>query len=156
LLLIDGVPRATDAKTGRRGKGRDLFQRFALRATRATGSTAAFVIAAAVVLTWAVTGPLFHFSDTWQLVINTGTTIVTFLMVFLIQHTQNKDSAAIQLKLDEIVAAIPDASNRLIDAEDMEDVELDALHRQHQELAKRAPPHGCVTHERPRKPEKTG
>jgi low affinity Fe/Cu permease len=93
-----------------------------------TGSSWAFAIAAAVILVWLVTGPLFHFSDTWQLVINTGTTIVTFLMVFLIQRTQNKDSLAIQLKLNEIVAAIPGASNRLIDVEELSEADLLRLH----------------------------
>ena len=89
-----------------------------------TGSSWAFAIALAIILVWLITGPVFHFSDTWQLVINTGTTIVTFLMVFLIQRTQNKDSLAIQLKLNEIVAAIPGASNRLIDVEDLSEDEL--------------------------------
>ena len=93
-----------------------------------TGSSWAFAIAAAVIVVWLVTGPLFHFSDTWQLVINTGTTIVTFLMVFLIQRAQNKDSLAIQLKLNEIVAAIPGASNRLIDIEELSESDLLRLH----------------------------
>ena len=93
-----------------------------------TGSSWAFAIAAAIILAWLITGPLFHFSDTWQLVINTGTTIVTFLMVFLIQRAQNKDSLAIQLKLNEIVAAIPGASNRLIDIEDLSETDLRRLH----------------------------
>jgi low affinity Fe/Cu permease len=93
-----------------------------------TGSSWAFAIAAAVIVVWLVSGPMFHFSDTWQLVINTGTTIVTFLMVFLIQRAQNKDSLAIQLKLNEIVAAIPGASNRLIDVEDLSESDLMRLH----------------------------
>jgi low affinity Fe/Cu permease len=114
------------------------FERFARTATHATGATPAFMIAVAVVVVWAATGPIFHFSDTWQLVINTGTTVVTFLMVFLIQHTQNKDSVAIQLKLDEIVAAIPGASNHLIDAEDLDMSELERLHKLHQGLADKA------------------
>jgi low affinity Fe/Cu permease len=100
-----------------------------------TGSSWAFAIAAAIILVWLVTGPLFHFSDTWQLVINTGTTIVTFLMVFLIQRAQNKDSLAIQLKLNEIVAAIPGASNRLIDVEDMSEGDLMKLHAFYSRLA---------------------
>ena len=99
------------------------------------GSSWAFAIAAAVILVWLITGPLFHFSDTWQLVINTGTTIVTFLMVFLIQRAQNKDSLAIQLKLNEIVAAIPGASNRLIDVEDMSEDDLMKLHAFYSRLA---------------------
>ena len=100
-----------------------------------TGSSWAFAIALAIIIVWLVTGPVFHFSDTWQLVINTGTTIVTFLMVFLIQRTQNKDSLAIQLKLNEIVAAIPGASNRLIDVEDLDEDELMRLHRFYSRLA---------------------
>ena len=100
-----------------------------------TGSSWAFAIAAAVILVWLVTGPLFHFSDTWQLVINTGTTVVTFLMVFLIQRAQNKDSLAIQLKLNEIVAAMPGASNRLIDVEDLSEAELVKLHQFYSRLA---------------------
>ena len=100
-----------------------------------TGSSWAFAIAAAVIVVWLVTGPMFHFSDTWQLVINTGTTIVTFLMVFLIQRAQNKDSLAIQLKLNEIVAAIPGASNRLIDVEDMSERDLLQLHEFYSRLA---------------------
>jgi low affinity Fe/Cu permease len=100
-----------------------------------TGSSWAFAIAAAIILAWLISGPLFHFSDTWQLVINTGTTIVTFLMVFLIQRTQNKDSLAIQLKLNEIVAAIPGASNRLIDVEDLSEDELMKLHQFYGRLA---------------------
>jgi len=100
-----------------------------------TGSSWAFAIAAAVIVVWLVTGPMFHFSDTWQLVINTGTTIVTFLMVFLIQRAQNKDSLAIQLKLNEIVAAIPGASNRLIDVEDLSESDLLRLHEFYSRLA---------------------
>src|SRR5262245_59269666 len=91
------------------------LERLSHAVTAWTGSSWAFALAAAVIIVWLITGPLFHFSDTWQLVINTGTTIVTFLMVFLIQRSQNKDSLAIQLKLNEIVAAIPGASNRLIE-----------------------------------------
>src|SRR5947209_3190354 len=93
-------------------------ERFAAAATRWTGSTFAFLTAALIIAAWLITGPIFHFSDTWQLVINTGTTIVTFLMVFLIQRAQNKDSLALQIKLNELIAAIDGASNRLIAAED--------------------------------------
>jgi low affinity Fe/Cu permease len=100
-----------------------------------TGSSWAFAIAAGIILAWLVTGPIFHFSDTWQLVINTGTTVVTFLMVFLIQRAQNKDSLAIQLKLNEIVAAMPGASNRLIDVEDLSEAELMKLHQFYGRLA---------------------
>jgi low affinity Fe/Cu permease len=101
-----------------------------------TGSSWAFSLAALIVLVWAVTGPVFSFSNTWQLVINTGTTIVTFLMVFLIQRAQNKDALAIQLKLNELVASIQEASNRLISVEDLSEAELDTLHRHYQTLAK--------------------
>lgn len=103
------------------------FERMAAAATRATGSSTAFLIAIAVILIWAVTGPVFHYSDTWQLVINTGTTIVTFLMVFIIQQSQNKDSLAIQLKLNELIACDERASNRLIDVEDLTQAELEVL-----------------------------
>jgi low affinity Fe/Cu permease len=106
--------------------------------TRWTGSSWGFAVAAAIVIVWLATGPLFDFSDTWQLVINTGTTIVTFLMVFLIQRTQNKDSLALQLKLNELVAALEGASNRLIDVEDLDEQELQILHRHYRELAKLA------------------
>jgi low affinity Fe/Cu permease len=95
--------------------------------TRWTGTTTAFCVAAGIILAWGLSGPLFHFSDTWQLVINTGTTIVTFLMVFLIQRSQNKDSIALHLKLNEIVAAIEGASNRLIDVESLTEEELHTL-----------------------------
>jgi low affinity Fe/Cu permease len=111
------------------------FERMARAISQFTGSTPAFVIAVLVVLVWAVTGPLFHYSETWQLVINTGTTIVTFLMVFLIQRTQNKDSLAVQLKLNEIVAALEGASNRLVNVEDLSEEELSTLHRHYQALS---------------------
>jgi low affinity Fe/Cu permease len=114
------------------------FERFASAATRFTGSVPAFALALGIILAWAITGPIFHFSDTWQLVINTGTTIVTFLMVFLIQQTQNKDGLAIQLKLNELVAALEGASNRLISVEDLTSEELQILRAHYQLLAKRA------------------
>jgi low affinity Fe/Cu permease len=103
--------------------------------TRFTGSTMGFALALGTIVVWGVTGPLFHFSDTWQLVINTGTTIVTFLMVFLIQRSQNKDSLALQLKLNEIVAALDGASNRLVNVEDLAEAELDVLHHHYAHLA---------------------
>lgn len=103
-----------------------FFSRFSSVITRATGGVYAFIIAIAIIIIWAVTGPLFHFSDTWQLVINTGTTIITFLMVFVIQHSQNKDTMALQLKLDELLAA-GHASNKLIKIEDLTDEELEVL-----------------------------
>src|SRR5213594_2227313 len=115
-----------------------MLERFSLKATKATGTSGAFVIALAVLIVWAISGPLFHFSDTWQLVINTGTTIVTFLMVFLIQRTQNKDALAIHLKLNEIVAAIEGASNRLVDVEDLTEDEIEILHRHYQKLVQMA------------------
>ena len=111
-----------------------VLERFSLKATKATGTSAAFVIALAVLIVWGISGPVFHFSDTWQLVINTGTTIVTFLMVFLIQRTQNKDALAIHLKLNEIVAALEGASNRLIDVEDLTEGEIELLHKHYQKL----------------------
>ena len=111
-----------------------LLERFSTIMTRWTGGTRAFATACAIVLVWAATGPLFGYSDTWQLVINTGTTIVTFLMVFLIQRTQNKDSMAIQLKLNELVAAMQGASNRLIDVEDLSEDELKILHTHYARL----------------------
>lgn len=100
------------------------FDRFSTKVTRITGSPSAFSIALAVILVWAITGPLFHFSDTWQLVINTGTTIITFLMVFAIQQSQNKESMAMQIKLNELIAATKGASNRVIDIEDLTEQEL--------------------------------
>src|ERR671921_1608248 len=105
------------------------FEEFSTAVTRWTGSSTAFGLAGGVIVVWAVLGPVFGFSDTWQLVINTGTTIITFLMVFLIQRSQNKDSLALHLKLNELVAAIDGASNRLIDIEDLTEEELLALRR---------------------------
>jgi low affinity Fe/Cu permease len=106
--------------------------------TRWTGSTAAFGTAMGIVLVWALLGPVFHFSDTWQLVINTGTTIVTFLMVFLIQRTQNKDALAVHLKLNELVAAMAGASNRLIEVEALTERELAALRSHYHQLTQLA------------------
>lgn len=111
-----------------------ILEQFSRKATRATGSSMAFILALAVIIVWGISGPIFGFSDTWQLVINTGTTIVTFLMVFLIQRAQNKDSLAIHLKLNEIVAAIEGASNRLIDVEDLSEAEIETLHKHYQKL----------------------
>ncbi|HEU4794540.1 MAG TPA: low affinity iron permease family protein [Pyrinomonadaceae bacterium] len=110
------------------------LEKLSYQATKATGTSMAFMVALAVVLVWLITGPLFNFSDTWQLVINTGTTIITFLMVFLIQRAQNKDALAIHLKLNEIVAAMEGASNRLIDVEDLSEAEIDALRRYYRKL----------------------
>ena len=115
-----------------------LLERFSRRATEATGTSTAFILALLVIIIWLITGPLFHYSDTWQLVINTGTTIVTFLMVFLIQRSQNKDALAIHLKLNEIVAALEGASNRLVDVEDLTEDEIKTLHKHYQRLVEMA------------------
>jgi len=118
----------------KRNKLSELLEKFSYQATRATGTSAAFVLAVLVIIVWGITGPIFRYSDTWQLVINTGTTIVTFLMVFLIQRAQNKDALAIHLKLNEIVAALEGASNRLIDVEDLSEPEIDALRNYYKRL----------------------
>ena len=112
-----------------------FMERLSFRATQATGTSKAFIFALLVIIVWGITGPIFQFSDTWQLVINTGTTIVTFLMVFLIQRAQNKDALAIHLKLNEIVAAVEGASNRLIDVEDLTEDEIKILHEHFKRLA---------------------
>src|SRR5947207_10799968 len=114
------------------------FGRFSRQVARATGQPAAFGAALAIVLLWAFLGPYFGFSDTWQLVINTGTTIVTFLMVFLIQSTQNRDTEAIQVKLDELIRAIGHARNELLDLEELEERDLDSLKKTFTDLAKKA------------------
>jgi len=121
-----------------RHKQDGFFERAATAITCWAGSSAAFIGAFAIVLFWGISGPLFHFSDTWQLVINTGTTIVTFLMVFLIQKSQNKDGKAIQLKLNELIAASRHASNRMVDIEELTEEELDVLHKYYQLLADKA------------------
>jgi low affinity Fe/Cu permease len=115
-----------------------LFTRFAKWTSRATGHPATFATAVLIILGWAVTGPIFGFSDTWQLVINTGTTIITFLMVFLIQNTQNRDSAAMQLKLDELIRAINGAHNGLLDLEELSDEELDKIKSRYEALARKS------------------
>jgi low affinity Fe/Cu permease len=112
----------------------DRFGRFAARISGWLGSKWAFVGAGLVIVVWALTGPLFGYSNTWQLVINTGTTIVTFLMVFLIQNTQNRDARAINLKLDELIRAIDQARNTMIDIENLSDLELDELHTRYEQL----------------------
>jgi low affinity Fe/Cu permease len=116
----------------------NLFERLAHRATMFSGSTVAFIAALAIIAVWLIVGPVFGFSDTWQLVINTGTTIITFLMVFLIQRMQNKDSKAIHLKLNELVAALNGPSNRLIDVEDLSEEELAILSDYYRVLASMA------------------
>jgi low affinity Fe/Cu permease len=114
------------------------FTRFAKATSRAAGRPAAFGVAVLVIALWAITGPVFHFSDTWQLVINTGTTIVTFLMVFLIQNTQNRDSEAAHVKLDELIRALEGAHNALLDLEDLDDQELDRIRETYADLAQTA------------------
>src|SRR6201999_262235 len=114
---------------------KNFFERFSNWATVATGSSAAFIIAAATVVVWAATGPFCHYSETWQLIINTGTTIITFLMVFLIQKSQNKDSKAIHLKLNELLASHEGTSNRMVDIENLTEKELDQLHKFYVQLS---------------------
>ena len=117
-----------------------LFEKLSAKVTKATGSSTAFILAFLVIIVWGITGPLFNFSNTWQLVINTGTTIITFLMVFVIQQSQNKDTIAIQLKLNELIAASDTASNRLVDVEELSAEELQTLktfYRRLSELAKK-------------------
>ena len=122
----------------RPAKSGSWFTWFAKATARYSGRPVSFFAAVAIVLLWIATGPIFGFSDTWQLVINTGTTVVTFLMVFLIQRTQNKDALALHLKLNELVAALEGASNRLIEVEDLSERELMVLRRHYQELARLA------------------
>jgi len=112
-----------------------FFEKFSGMVTRATGKPLAFISAILLIIGWAITGPIFHYSDTWQLVINTGTTIITFLMVFVIQQSQNKDTLALQLKLNELIAATGTASNRLIDVEDISAEELETLKKFYIKLA---------------------
>ncbi|MCD0487736.1 low affinity iron permease family protein [Pedobacter sp. MC2016-14] len=119
-------------------KNESFFEKAATAITCWTGSLTAFILAFSVIAVWAITGPIFNYSNTWQLVINTGTTIVTFLMVFLIQKSQNKDSKAIQLKLNELIAASRHASNRMVDIEDLTEKELDVLHQYYQTLSDKA------------------
>jgi len=107
-------------------------------ASRASGRPITFMVALGIILVWAITGPIFEFSDTWQLVINTGTTIVTFLMVFLIQNTQNRDTEAMQIKMDELIRAVENAHNALLDLEELDDDELDLIRKDYLELAKAA------------------
>ncbi len=119
-------------------KNHNFFEKFSNWAVKFTGSPLAFLGAMAIVIVWAITGPFFDYSEVWQLVINTGTTIITFLMVFLIQKAQNKDSKAIQIKLNEIIAAHEKASNRIVDIEDLTEEELDQLHHYYERLAELA------------------
>lgn len=121
-----------------RARNRSRFSRFAQCTARMAGRPATFGVALGIILIWICSGPLFGFGDTWQLVINTGTTIVTFLMVFLIQHTQNVDSEAMQIKLDELIRSSDGAHNALLDLEQLEEAELDAIRSKYQRLAERA------------------
>jgi low affinity Fe/Cu permease len=130
-------PPSLSARRAKRAAWNDLFRKFAHNVSQWAGSVHAFGIALVVVLTWAITGPLFGFSDTWQLVINTGTTIVTFLMVFLIQNTQNRDNRAVQAKLDEVIVHMVGADNKLIVAEDLSDEQLQRLKSHFEKLAQR-------------------
>jgi low affinity Fe/Cu permease len=126
-------------------KKKNFFERFSDWATMATGSSGAFMIAIAVIVIWAVSGPIFHYSDTWQLVINTGTTIVTFLMVFLIQKSQNKDSKAIHMKLNELIASHQGTSNRMVNIEDLSEEELRQLSKFYVELSELAEKEDDIT-----------
>jgi low affinity Fe/Cu permease len=127
-----------NSKSKSRKSQRGAFQQFARRAARASGGATAFGLALFVIVAWALTGPLFHFSDTWQLVINTGTTIVTFLMVFLIQNTQNRDSEAMQIKLDELIRSLGKCHNAVLDIEELSEAELDEIKQRYTRLARKA------------------
>jgi len=128
--------RSARPKSAQVGKSKGIFTRFANHTAHWTGSSYAFLIAFGVIVAWIVTGPIFGFSDTWQLVINTGTTIVTFLMVFLIQNTQNRDSKALQLKLDELIRATEGAHTVLLDLEELEEEELETIRCKYTEIAR--------------------
>jgi low affinity Fe/Cu permease len=119
-------------------KGPSWFTRAAKWASRATGRPGTFAVAVGIILLWAISGPIFNFSDTWQLVINTGTTIITFLMVFLIQNTQNRDTQALQIKLDELLRTMENAHTVLLDLEELDDEELDLIRKDYLELARKA------------------
>jgi len=119
-------------------KSPSIFTRFSKRVSQAVAHPAAFAAALGIVVIWGISGPLVGWSDTWQLVINTGTTIVTFLMVFLIQNTQNRDTAAMQVKLDELIRAVEGAHNALLDLEELDEKELEAIREQYETLAKKA------------------
>lgn len=128
----------TKRKAQRQENRSNIFEIFSHYCTVFTGSTVAFIFTAGIIAAWLITGPMFHFSDTWQLVINTGTTIVTFLMVFLIQRSQNKDSKAIYLKLNELIASLNGPSNRLIDIEELNEKELEILSKFYKKLSQMA------------------
>jgi low affinity Fe/Cu permease len=119
-------------------KSKSWFTRFTKWTARASGKSATFIAAVLIIVAWGITGPIFGFSDTWQLIINTGTTIITFLMVFLIQSTQNRDSEAMQVKLDELIHVMKGAQNALLDLEELEEEELDRIRAGYQRIAERA------------------
>jgi len=135
------MPKQSDNSQGRpvvpnkqRSAMNEAFRKFAQKVSHLVGTSWAFIVAIAIVVVWGTTGPIFHFSDTWQLVINTGTTIITFLMVFLIQNTQNRQDTAIQIKLDELIKGVKGARTSLVNIEDISDEELDRLHKQFERL----------------------
>ena len=117
---------------------RNLFNTIAKKAAAATGSPWTFLAAVSIVVLWGISGPIFKFNDTWQLVINTGTTIITFLMVFLIQHSQNADTAAIQIKLDELIRVTAAANNELLDLEELDEERLEEIRRTYEQMARDA------------------
>ena len=119
----------------------ELFRKFAQKTSQMVGSSWAFILAVAIIVVWAATGPMFRYSDTWQLVINTGTTIITFLMVFLIQNTQNRDAKAIHLKLDELIKGVKGARTGLVNLEELSDAELERLRKEFAKLQKHANHH---------------
>jgi low affinity Fe/Cu permease len=136
LPIGRSTPKSGNGKHAANG-GRGLFRRFSSATASAVGSPAAFLLAVITIIVWAVTGPMFKYSDSWQLVINTGTTIVTFLMVFLIQNTQNRDARAIHLKLDELIRGNKGARNKLVDLEECSDEEIAELEEEFREFRKR-------------------
>src|SRR3984957_1405010 len=142
---MDAIRRPGDNPAKQDHHNGSRFSAIALWASRQCGRASTFVVACATIIVWAATGPIFAYSDTWQLVINTGTTIVTFVMVFLIQRTQNKDSQAVHLKLNELVAAVRGASNRLINAENLTEEEITALHAHYCTLVELAKTDGKLT-----------
>jgi low affinity Fe/Cu permease len=143
LKAVAGKPltqQVSQAPVEEPSRSPDWFGQFAAKASALLGTKWAFATAALVIVVWALTGPLFHFSDTWQLVINTGTTIVTFLMVFLIQNTQNRDARAINLKLNELIRAIDAARDQMIDIESLSDLELNEIQARYGKIKAEAPP----------------
>ena len=138
IRLADFFLRFLLLKNKRMEAKKNFFEKFANAATTFTGSSYAFLGALAIVIIWAATGPVFQYSETWQLIINTGTTIITFLMVFLIQKAQNKDSKAIQIKLNELIAANKTTSNRIVNVEDLTEEELDRIHKYYEKLSAEA------------------